>query len=157
MRFFATFLVILSTLLVSPITRAEEPPAAQETPAQGSTPQASVTNIADGVITRLELLHADAAKLMAQNKPREAVALYIEILLIEPDDDAAYTNMGQAYLLLGDAIRAQDTFLNALNIDPENEIAVAGLKSIADPDGTIASGEMRDSLEKPSEEEPSEK
>lgn len=139
MRPFITAFLIFYAALPCVISRAED----------AAAPEASVTRIADGTITQLELLHAKAMKLMDAMEPREAVKLYLDILLIEPDDDAAYTNMGQAYLMLGDADRAKDAFLNALHINPDNDIALAGLKSVADPDGTIASGEMHDALEEP--------
>jgi tetratricopeptide (TPR) repeat protein len=137
MRLFLALLLAFFAVLPCAAARAEET----------AGPEASVTEIAESTITRLELLHSEAAKRMEEGKPREAVDLYIEILLIEPDDDAAYTNMGQAYLMLGDTGRAQEAFLNALNIDPDNEVALAGLKNVADPDGTIATGELHDSLD----------
>jgi tetratricopeptide (TPR) repeat protein len=139
MHILITLLFILSATLPCTTLRAED-----------ASPGTSVTQVTDSAITQLELLHAKAAKRMEEMKPREAIKLYIDILLIEPDDDAAYTNMGQAYLMLGDAARAKDAFLNALHINPDNEIALAGLKNIADPDGTIASGEMHDTPEESS-------
>jgi len=134
----AFFGIALLTVFVCGIVRAED-----------AAPETSVLKVDDGTITRLELLHAEAAKRMEEMNPREAVKIYTDILLIEPDDDAAYTNMGQAYLMLGDSGRAKDAFLNALHIDPDNDIALAGLKNIADPDSTIALSEMRDTLEDP--------
>lgn len=85
-------------------------------------------------IRNLEVMHWRAQQLVAAGNLREAVALYWDIILSEPDDDAAYTNLGQLYLVLGDTDRAKDAFGNALHINPENEAAQAGILKITHPD-----------------------
>ncbi len=84
-------------------------------------------------------LHKKAEILIEQNKFREAVDVYSEIILVEPDDEAAYTNLGHAYMILGDFERAEDAFKNALHINPDNETALLGLQKISDPDSTLYS------------------
>ena len=101
--------------------------------AEGSRP-ASFTTVTDENLQKIEALHQEAAGLLAEHQFREAIRIYSEIILAEPDDDAAYTNMGQAYLVLGDLGRAKEAFQNALTINPNNEIAVFGLRKIVDPD-----------------------
>ncbi len=83
---------------------------------------------------RLEALHREAEGRIAVNDFRGAIGNYREILLLEPDDAVAYARMGHSYLILGDSGRAEDAFRLALDIDPENETAVWGLRKIADPD-----------------------
>lgn len=85
-------------------------------------------------IRDLEILHLRAQRLIDAGNFRQAVAIYWDIILLEPDDDAAYTNLGQLYLLLGDSGRAKDAFQNALHINPENEAAQAGFFKITRPD-----------------------
>jgi len=69
-------------------------------------------------------MHKKAERLIAQNEIRRAAALYSNIILMEPDDETAYANMGNCYLILGDFKRAEDAFQNALEINPENETAL---------------------------------
>ena len=86
---------------------------------------------------QISVLHRKADKLVVENKFHQAIELYLEIILLEPDDDLAYANMGQAYLILGDTDHAKQSFIQALNINPKNDPAYFGLKKIADPDGAI--------------------
>lgn len=86
-------------------------------------------------IAQLEQMHRQAETLITENRFREAVRLYSDIILVEPDDEIAYANMGHAYLILGDYGRAREAFLNALHINPENEMAYIGMQKIVDPDG----------------------
>ncbi len=85
----------------------------------------------------LEKMHGIAEDLIAQNDFREALRTYSEILLIEPDDETAYANMGHIYMLLGDYENAQSAFFNTLHINPENKTALLGLQKIKDPDGIL--------------------
>ena len=96
--------------------------------------QKNFTMIRSEEISRLENLHQRADSLMGQKNFRGAIDVYSEILLIEPDDDAAYINMAQAYMVLGDFRQAGNAFENALHINPDNEIARSGLRKIANPD-----------------------
>lgn len=73
---------------------------------------------------------------MAENKFRQAVNVYTEIILLEPDDESAYANLGRAYMILGDRDRAKDAFRNALEINPDNPMSLVGLKRLTDPDAS---------------------
>ena len=88
-------------------------------------------------ILQIEMLHKKAEALILENDLRGALKVYLDIILLEPDDETAYTNMGQAYMILGDTPHANDAFLNALHINSENETALLGLEKIHDPDGAL--------------------
>ena len=94
----------------------------------------NITSVTSEELRELEAMHAEAQRRIAAGQIREAVSLYWEIILREPDDDAAYTNLGNLYLVLGDSDRAKDAFQNALHINPENEAAQAGFLKITHPD-----------------------
>lgn len=98
----------------------------------------SVRTLSPEEIATLEKMHGEAEALVIENKFREAVRLYSDITLLEPEDETAYANMGHAYLILGDFGRAREAFLNALHINPANELAYTGMQKIADPDSAIA-------------------
>ena len=93
----------------------------------------------DAHIAQLQEMHAKAEKLIAVNDFEEAIQIYENIILLEPDDEVAYTNMGHANLLLGNIGEAEDNFLNALHINPDNEAAYLGLQRIQDPDAPLPS------------------
>ena len=65
-------------------------------------------------------MHERALKYVSENKFREAVKLYEDIVMKNPDDDEAYLIMGHTYLLMGQYQKAERAFHNAVNIDPEN-------------------------------------
>lgn len=119
--FLALSLVAFSFLWTSPL-RAEE------------TVPKNFTYIRQEDLDKIENLHQHAEKLIQQKDFRAAIDVYSEILLIEPDDDDAYANMGQAYMVVGDFQRAKNSFRNALDINPGNQAAMLCLKRIADPD-----------------------
>lgn len=102
--------------------------------------QKNFTTIRPEEMGQLENLHERADSLMGQKNFRGAIDVYSEILLIEPDDDAAYTNMAQAYMVLGDFKQAGNAFENALHINPDNDIAKSGLRKIMDPDFSSTAG-----------------
>ena len=107
--------------------------------AWAETPQSFISTTPEKV-EQLVRLHKRAEILIEQNRFREAIDVYSEIILVEPDDEAAYTNLGHAYMILGDFERAKDAFQNALHINPDNETALLGLQKISDPDSTLYSG-----------------
>jgi tetratricopeptide (TPR) repeat protein len=65
-------------------------------------------------------LHERALKLVEQKKFEEAATVYEEILLADPDDDQAYLILGHVRLLMGDVPKAQQAFMNAVAIDPDD-------------------------------------
>ena len=85
-------------------------------------------------MAQLESMHVEAEHLIALGHMREALEIYWQIILMEPDDDTAYTGMGDLYLVLSDLPRAEDAFKNALHINPDNEDAAAGIYKIGHPD-----------------------
>lgn len=94
----------------------------------------SVVNVSPEKFQMLEAMHIEAERLIALGQMREAVRVYWEVVLLEPDDSAAYTGLGHLYLVLSDIPRAEDAFKNALHIDPDNEDAAMGLYNISHPD-----------------------
>ena len=96
---------------------------------------APVSKVPADKLSQLWQLHRKADGLIAENDFRSAIRCYLDILLLEPDDEAAYVNMGSCYQILGDFDRAKDAYQNALSINPDNEDAKRGLEKIRDPDG----------------------
>ena len=88
----------------------------------------------EALVAKLEDMHRKAEKQIAVNDFSAAIGTYRDILLEEPDDETAYANMGRCYLVRGDYGRAREAFLEALDINPENEAARRGLEKIRDPD-----------------------
>ena len=105
------------------------------TPALGS-PMVSpdIRTVSDSKIQQLEKLHQTAEGYILKNEFGLAIQTYNDILLNEPDDETAYTGLGQCYLVLGDLPRAKNAYLNALHINPDNETALLGIEKIQDPD-----------------------
>ena len=60
----------------------------------------------------------------------EILPFYQNIVMQNPDDDRAYSNLGYAYLILGDGIRARQAFRDALAIAADNADAARGLSII---------------------------
>lgn len=87
-------------------------------------------------IAELEALHERAMDSLLKNDFQGAIRMYSDILLLEPDDETAYTGLGQIYLILGHFKKAHEAFREALEINPENEVALIGIQRILDPDGT---------------------
>ena len=100
----------------------------------GAEPK-NITTISIDQISQLEIMHQQAADLLIKNDFQGALRKYSDILLAEPDDETAYTGLGQIYLVLGQVKKAHEAFQNALNIDPYNEVALQGIQTIMDPDG----------------------
>ncbi len=125
-----TLALVLLILAFASFVRAAEP--------EPSSEPESIVTVSPVKLLKLNAMHADAERLIAAGSLREAVAHYWGIILIEPDDDAAYTNLGELYLILGDTGRAKDAFQNALHIDPENEAAMEGFLKITTPEESPA-------------------
>ncbi len=65
-------------------------------------------------------MHERALNLVTEGQFKEAVQLYEEIVLRNPDDDEAYLIMGHTYLLMGLHKKAERAFNNAVHIDEAN-------------------------------------
>ena len=87
-------------------------------------------------VAELESMHQQAIDSLLKNDFQGAIRTYSDILLLEPDDEIAYTGLGQIYLLLGQYKKAHEAFENALEINPDNQVAILGIQRIMDPDGT---------------------
>ena len=86
-------------------------------------------------IQKLKELHNKAEEQIAMNNYKGATDTLQDILLMEPDDETAYVNLGQIYLLFSQNDKAKNAFQNALSIDPENEVAINGLQMTTRHDG----------------------
>ena len=95
----------------------------------------NLSKVAPEEITKLEKMHQQAEDYILKNEFDKALRVYGDILLLEPDDEAAYTGMGQIYLIQGKTQKAFLAYQNALTINPDNEAALAGIQKIKDPDG----------------------
>lgn len=62
---------------------------------------------------------------------REIPRLYENILLENPSDDEALTQLGYAQLLLGGAEEARQAFEDALRVNPSNEYARRGMAELS--------------------------
>ncbi len=65
-------------------------------------------------------MHERALQYVTEGRFRDAVQLYEEIVMKNPDDDEAYLIMGHTYLLMGQYQKAERAFQNAVHIDPAN-------------------------------------
>ncbi len=95
----------------------------------------NITTVSMDQVAQLESMHQQASDLLIKNDFQGALRAYSDILLTEPDDETAYTGLGQIYLVLGQFKKAHEAFENALQIDPYNEVALQGIQKIMDPDG----------------------
>ena len=103
----------------------------------------SVTTATAQQLENLEDMHARAERLIATGQIPEAIDVYWEIILSEPDDEVAYVNLGNLYLIAGDTDRAKEAFQNAVHINPGNESALIGLRKIENPDELpVSAGEI---------------
>ena len=66
-------------------------------------------------------VHIDPANI------REIAPFYQNLLLENPGDDQAHSNLGYALLILGNFTEAKQAFQDALSINPQNADANAGL------------------------------
>ena len=93
------------------------------------------TTVTTERVAEIEVLHQRASDLVLKNDFQGAIQTYSEILFLEPDDETAYTGLGQAYLILGQYKKSHEAFENALHINPHNDVAAFGIQKIMDPDG----------------------
>ena len=84
-----------------------------------------------GQYEKAEAAYHNAINIDLENR-KEIAPFYENFILQNPSDDTAYTNLGYAYLMLGENSKAKDAFRDALSIQPDNESARAGLRKIGD-------------------------
>ncbi len=70
----------------------------------------------------LNAVHIDQANI------NEILPFYENLVLEAPMDDTAHSNLGYACLIVGDFVRAKQTFRSALQIRPSNADALRGLE-----------------------------
>ncbi len=68
----------------------------------------------------LGLMHSNALDYVSQKKYPEALDIYNEIIMLDPEDDQAYIIMGHIHMMMNDFEKAQAAFKNAVHIDPDN-------------------------------------
>ncbi len=79
----------------------------------------------EAVAGSLNAMHEEALAYVSDKRYDQAAKIYEEIILIDPDDDQAYIIMGHIYLLSGIYDKAEEAFMNAAHIDPENTTEIA--------------------------------
>lgn len=79
----------------------------------------------DAALSSLNAMHEEALEYVAAQRYDKAAKIYEEIILVNPDDDQAYIIMGHIYLLSGMYDKAEEAFMNAVHIDPENTTEIA--------------------------------
>ena len=82
-----------------------------------------------GEYEKAELSFYRAVQIDPSNRD-EIMPFYENTVLKDPDDDSAHADLGYAWLILGDYLKAKEAFRDALGINPENEKALKGLKII---------------------------
>ena len=95
----------------------------------------SFSSVTPERVAELEMMHQQAMDFLLKNDFQGAIRMYSDILLVEPDDETAYTGLGQIYMVQGRYEQAHEAFKNALHINGDNEVALAGVRKILDPDG----------------------
>ncbi|MBI4432295.1 MAG: tetratricopeptide repeat protein [Candidatus Omnitrophica bacterium] len=61
----------------------------------------------------------------------QITSFYEGVILQTPHDDTAYANLGYAYLLVGEFLKAEEAFQDALTINPQNPAALRGLSMLS--------------------------
>ena len=76
----------------------------------------------------------DVAQLREQaahtTQPEDAIAVNTAILRHAPDDSVALNRLGRAYEAIGSIAQAKETFQRAIEVDPDNRIAIGRLRDL---------------------------
>src|SRR5262245_43063397 len=125
MPFLSVFAWIAVCLTAFPLTgSAQEEPRFVLEPASAGVPFGTTAWTKPKQIRLLRSLHRKAEKQILVNEITAAKRTYLNILLIEPDDEVAYVNLARCHMLLGETEKAEEALLNALDINPQNETAI---------------------------------
>lgn len=82
-----------------------------------------------GEFARAEAAFENAVHIEASNVG-EITPFYENMILNDPDDDMAYSQLGYAHLILGNREKAKSAFEDALTINSENPLAMSGYRII---------------------------
>lgn len=99
---------------------------------------------ADGDLDRARRLVAEAAQLLGQHRPGEAVPLLLKARELEPDNAAAAINLGGAYILQGKHKQATPVLEEAARLEPDNAMVWTNLAAAYLGKLPFASREMQD-------------
>ena len=98
----------------------------------------------DGDIDRARRLVAEAAQLLGQHRPGEAVPLLLKARELEPDNAAAAINLGGAYILQGKHKQATPVLEDAARLEPDNAMVWTNLAAAYLGKLPFANSEMQD-------------
>jgi cytochrome c-type biogenesis protein CcmH/NrfG len=98
----------------------------------------------DGDLDRARRLVAEAAQLLGQHRPGEAVPLLLKARELEPDNAAAAINLGGAYILQGKHKQAVPILEAAARLEPDNAMVWTNLAAAYLGKLPIASPAMQD-------------
>ncbi|GEM_PF-1165626 len=87
------------------------------------------TYLLAGKYEKAERAFQNAVHINASNAG-EVTPFYENLVMQNPDDDNAHSNLGYAYLILGDFLSAKEAFVDALGLNSSNEAALEGLRII---------------------------
>lgn len=79
-----------------------------------------------GMYEKAENAFFHAVELVPRNHA-EIIPFYENAVIKYPDDDAAHSDLGYAWLMLGDYLKAKEAFRDALDINPQSQAARDGL------------------------------
>jgi tetratricopeptide (TPR) repeat protein len=82
-----------------------------------------------GEFERAETAFQNAVHIEPSNVD-EITPFYENMILNDPDDDMAYSQLGYAHLILGNLEKAKSAFEDALTINPDNPLAMSGYRIV---------------------------
>jgi protein O-GlcNAc transferase len=94
--------------------------------------------------SRSRKLTGDAAQLLAQNRPGEAVPLLLKARELDPNNAAAAINLGGAYILQGKHPQAVPVLEEATRLEPDNAMVWTNLAAAYLGKLPFATTEMQD-------------
>ncbi len=98
----------------------------------------------DGDLDRARRLIAEAAQLLGQHRPGEAVPLLLKARELEPDNAAAAINLGGAYILQGKHKQAVPVLEQAARLEPDNAMVWTNLAAAYLGKLPFATAQMQD-------------
>ncbi len=93
---------------------------------------------------RVQRMLAEAAQLLSQHRPGEAVVLLTKVRELDPDNAAAAINLGGAYILQGKHKQAIPVLERAVELEPDNAMVWMNLAAAYLGKLPFATREMQD-------------